>query len=108
MVLGHQISRQVRKRLVVFSNQLVFRCQPIPHIVARLRTCIYIIEVCLFSNVSRCGCELLYCCRPCWARGLRVLVRGVVFMFHTRILGGIMAGGYGVLPDRMAQDFIKP
>jgi hypothetical protein len=29
-------------------------------------------------------------------------------MFHTRILGGIMAGGYGVLPDRMAQDFIKP
>jgi len=36
MVVGHQSSRQVRTRLVVFRNQLRFRRQPIPNIVAGL------------------------------------------------------------------------
>jgi len=83
----------------MLRNQLRFRCQPIPHIVARLRTGIHVIEVCLLSNLACHGCEILCRHYPCRARGIMVWVRDVIIMFHDRILSGISADIHGVLPD---------
>jgi hypothetical protein len=60
-----------------------------------------------FSNLARCGCEILFGGHRCRAVGFLGSVRGAAFMFHAVILGGSLAVSHGVLPDRIPRGLIR-